>query len=312
MHNFFGCMWLAGAAAAAMLIFIAIVESRRMRKARNWPTAVGTVTASSVQGRENKPFVEYEFEVAGQKYRSSRITMGEPPSQGEAASILARYPVGASVTVYYDPADPHMATLERAFPRWVWKVVGWIVLLLVGVPPLAWLLFPPLFFNSVLWLRPHLVNPGSAEWVSALLGIGLVVVVFSIGCTGVVWQACRWPTTRGRVVSTGVRSFEFSSGEGSSSTRYKPNVVYRYEVNSQQYSGDKVNYDLLASGMSESYAQKIAAQYQVGQEVTVYYNPKNPADSMLNPQARWHYIPWVVAACIFGLAWAIATGVVQW
>lgn len=327
MHNFFGCMWIAGAAAAALLAMIIVVETRRMRKARNWPSTLGTVTANGVGARKkkpgetghyyaqtegyNNPFVEYEFEVAGRKYFGWRITVGVQPSHGEAAAILAQFPVGASVTVYYDPADPHMAVLEREFPRWMWKVFGWILLLLLGVPPLAWLLLPPLFFNSVAWLRPHLANPGSAEFVTVLIGIGLVVVVFAIGCTGIVWQACRWPVTRGRIVSSGARSFQFSSGEGSSSTRYKPNVAYTYEVNGQQYSGSKVNYDLLASGMSQSYAQQIAAKYKVGQEVTVYYNPKNPADSMLNPHARWHYFPWLVALCILGLAWAIATGNVR-
>jgi len=230
MHQFFGCTWIAGAAFASMLIVVIVVERRKLSKTRSWPSAVGTVTASGVRARKQKPgdtgytsggpevvndpFVDYEFEVAGRKYRGWRITLDEQPSQGELEAILAQFPVGASVTVYYDPADPHMAVLERDFPWWMWKVLGCFLLLFLGCPPLAWLLFPPLYFNAVAWLRPHLANPGSAELVAALVGIGLVVVLFAIGCTGVVWQARRWPGTRGRIVASGVTAFEFSSGEG--------------------------------------------------------------------------------------------------
>ena len=73
-------------------------------------------------------------------------------------------------------------------------------------------------------------------------------------------------------------------------------------------SGDRVTYGLLRSGMSQRYARGIAAKYKVGSDVTVYHNPKNHGDSLLNPHARWHYFPWLVAACIFALVWAIATG----
>jgi hypothetical protein len=46
----------------------------------------------------------------------------------------------------------------------------------------------------------------------------------------------------------------------------------------------------------------------VGSEVEVHYNPQNPGESVLRPHSRWHYLIWLVAAGMFTLAWAVATG----
>ena len=64
--------------------------------------------------------------------------------------------------------------------------------------------------------------------------------------------------------------------------------------------------------MGEHTARKIANQYKVGSEVKVHYNPKNPGDAMVNPGTRWVYFPWLLAAAILIVAWAIATGRVGW
>ena len=107
-----------------------------LRQARRWPSTAGTVIASGVQARQkkpgdpgynfgdaevsNEPRVEYQYRVGKRKYRGRRITIGEKTSGFELEAILARYPVGAAVTVYYDPANPQTAVLERDLPAGVW------------------------------------------------------------------------------------------------------------------------------------------------------------------------------------------------
>ena len=55
----------------------------------------------------------YADEVEGRRYESERIRFGTfRESEKEVRAILDRYPVGASVQVRYDPADPSAATLE--------------------------------------------------------------------------------------------------------------------------------------------------------------------------------------------------------
>ena len=90
---------------------------------QNWLSTTGTVLMSSVQskgtGRSHSlyPVVVYVYAVNGQSYQSQRIKAGEQflnvRVTGQAHATVARYPIGAAVTVYYDPANPAECTLER-------------------------------------------------------------------------------------------------------------------------------------------------------------------------------------------------------
>jgi hypothetical protein len=90
---------------------------------QTWLSTTGTVLMSSVQtshsGRSHStyPVVVYSYAVNGQSYQSQRIKAGEQflnvRVAGQAQATVARYPIGASVTVYYDPANPAECALER-------------------------------------------------------------------------------------------------------------------------------------------------------------------------------------------------------
>ncbi len=90
---------------------------------QNWLSTTGTVLTSSVQskhtGRSHSfyPVVVYVYAVNGQSYQSQRIKAGEQflnvRVMGQAQATVARYPIGAAVTVYYDPANPSECALER-------------------------------------------------------------------------------------------------------------------------------------------------------------------------------------------------------
>lgn len=91
--------------------------------AQSWPSTSGTVLMSSVQsktsGRSHStyPVVVYQYEVNGKSYQSQNIKAGEQYMSvrviGQAQETVARYPIGASVTVYYNPANPAESALER-------------------------------------------------------------------------------------------------------------------------------------------------------------------------------------------------------
>jgi hypothetical protein len=90
---------------------------------QNWLSTTGTVVMSSVQskhtGRSHSlyPVVVYTYTVNGQSYQSQRIKAGEQflnvRVAGQAQATVARYPIGASITVYYNPANPSESALER-------------------------------------------------------------------------------------------------------------------------------------------------------------------------------------------------------
>ena len=57
----------------------------------------------------------YAYQVGGRDYRSTRLYAGRPVLSGSpkiAEAIIAKYPPGASVSVFYNPANPAEAMLE--------------------------------------------------------------------------------------------------------------------------------------------------------------------------------------------------------
>jgi hypothetical protein len=112
-------------------VFLVISSLRNQKKAevsKSWPGTAGTILRTEVkqsQGTADEqgvsqtsyyPFVEYDYFAGGQSYRSDKIAFGARRtynSQSEAASILSKYPEGGQVQVYYNPANPSEAVLER-------------------------------------------------------------------------------------------------------------------------------------------------------------------------------------------------------
>jgi hypothetical protein len=90
----------------------------------NWPQTVGTMKASSlvvrqrVGGGGHKTWtvqVAYAYSVDGKPQQGSVIHLGGFPSydsEAEARALQARFAEGATVPVFYDPAEPANAVLE--------------------------------------------------------------------------------------------------------------------------------------------------------------------------------------------------------
>lgn len=90
---------------------------------QTWLSTTGTVLMSSVQSRTSGrshsifPVVVYQYSVNGKNYQSQTIKAGEQFLNvrviGQAQATVALYPIGANVTVYYNPANPAESVLER-------------------------------------------------------------------------------------------------------------------------------------------------------------------------------------------------------
>ena len=105
---------------------------RGVAKAANWSSTMGTVTYSAIESRFNGdstadyPVVHYSYQSMGQTLQGKKIMPGPEAGGGGAKKVVARYPVGAQVTVYYDPNNPRDAVLERGTPghvKWLWITI---------------------------------------------------------------------------------------------------------------------------------------------------------------------------------------------
>lgn len=88
-----------------------------------------------------------------------------------------------------------------------------------------------------------------------------------------------WPTAPGEVQKSGIEELP-----GEDAVTYIPIIDYRYVVNGKGYVGRRVLFGGLAIP-TRGNAQEVVDRYPVGQQVTVMYDPANPAESTLEPGA---------------------------
>lgn len=131
------------------VIFLAILffMRRRMATVRQWPSTMGTVNASYLERRHSSdsgstdyPVVEYSYQIGGQAYKSTKIAPGPEVGGTGMGKVVARYPVGAQVMVFYNPQKPSDAVLETKAPaQWLmWLLLIIFDCVLCGVIPIIW------------------------------------------------------------------------------------------------------------------------------------------------------------------------------
>jgi hypothetical protein len=107
-------------------------------------------------------------------------------------------------------------------------------------------------------------------WVPVTLVFDLIVVAGLVGQCG----AWRYAATTGRITTSQVKTT--SDGDGDSHTL---DVRYEYAVNGQKYVGDRYRYGMI--GTNDRTWKRVQKTLTVGGEVTVYYDPVNPAEATL-------------------------------
>ena len=94
-----------------------------------------------------------------------------------------------------------------------------------------------------------------------------------------------WSTTGGVILTSEISSHQESERDSNGHYRmvtyYSVNIVYQYIVNGFNYSCSRVSYSTFDSTSDHNEAQQLANKYSVGKNVTVYYNPNNPSEAVL-------------------------------
>ena len=130
-----------------VFILILFFMRRRMAVVSQWPSTMGTVSASYLErrhssdsGSTNYPVVHYSYQVGGQAYQGMKIAPGPDVGGTGAGKVVDRYPVGAQVMVFYNPQNPSDAVLEtKAHAQWVvWLILVIFDCTLCGVIPIIW------------------------------------------------------------------------------------------------------------------------------------------------------------------------------
>jgi hypothetical protein len=274
---------------------VRIVRARLRAALRQWAgvsTAVGYV-----------PEVEYVFSVGGVDYRGHRIGIGEiAPDSPEAKAALERYKVGRTGPVFYNPANPEEAVLERdapASPAVMYGIAAGVML--VG---LAIVVTFTQARQLVDWLQPWFPPGAFVPGVLFFTAAGLLVALFLVSSLRRSLESARWPTVAGRILSSVAeehRSFG-AGGRGQTVTVWSPVVEYSYRIEGRDYHGSRIAFGADVAG-SRDFAEAIAARYPAGSAVTVHYDPGNPAFAVLEPHVAFAWWTLFLAAGFLAAAW---------
>lgn len=113
-----GWMWMPpaiGILVGGLLIFMSIVEGRKGKASLQWPSVQGTVLSSELvldssgEASTYTPTVTYAYVVNGRPLTCAKVQYSSTTSK----KVLAKYPKGSAVQVFYDPQAPSTAVLER-------------------------------------------------------------------------------------------------------------------------------------------------------------------------------------------------------
>jgi hypothetical protein len=124
------------AAIGLFLVPVAIYRIAQAMQSSNWPTAPGVIRQSEyitvLVPRQRKGSLQehvlqmsYDYEVNGQQYTGTRRTMMSATTLSEqtARDIVAKYPVGSNVKVYYNPSNPSHCCLETGLMTLHWALL---------------------------------------------------------------------------------------------------------------------------------------------------------------------------------------------
>jgi hypothetical protein len=300
-------MWLFGAMCVAIVLVIVGSKLWEARRAAAWPQVTGRIVKSTIEARHqqsadeattvaNVPAVEYEFAVAGTTYRGARISIGEDAGGANADATLARYPLAATVTVYYDPADPTNCVLERDIPPGFGR--GCALLVAIGAIVVAGVYW--LATGGTKLVAAHLPADANAPLVVLASAMGAMVLLFFFAGWRLSKEAAGWPVTQGTVVVSSTETVHQTEA-ARDLIFHAPVVEFTYQVHGRQYRSRQITLGAKLAG-TRSFAEQIAARYPQGSVVEVHYDSADPSNAVLRLTSSASWLLLVLALFCFGVA----------
>ena len=121
-------VWLIFLLVPGFLLVVLSVGASRAMHSKHWPTTEGVVIAY-----QEDP--NYRYSVAGHAYVGSQVScnrfVSSTADRKNTERNVARYYLGARVTVYYDPNKPSVAALETDFDSSIFIAIAALLLFCV-------------------------------------------------------------------------------------------------------------------------------------------------------------------------------------
>jgi hypothetical protein len=300
----------------ALVVVAAVTKLVEFRAAKGWVRTTGRILSSGIEVRhhqfagepetvKNVPAIRYEFHAGTRKVIGSRIGIGDD-SLATPEATLARYPVGANVTVYYDADDPMQCVLDRGGPdvnkpELLRGCAGGIAILAAFGGAIYWMFtYGPDIIDKHF---PH--HKADPRFSIFAICFGLAALLFFFAARRTSKHASNWPSVRGTIVKSEVEQFEERDSDGRYRKSYRPAIEYTYAVHGRELHGNQIKLMMQVSG-SEGMAARTVAKYPKDSAVAVHYDPANPTTAALENPTGATWIIAIIALAMFALAaWSL-------
>src|SRR5512144_1174356 len=130
-------------------------------------------------------------------------------------------------------------------------------------------------------------------WILLLVGIGIALVFGGVGVYALFQtnqarkqadESHGWASTPGTVLEARLGQ-STNYGQDGPTVSYYPVIKYEYSVGGQLFSGEKITFGLTEAASRSAKAEQVLDKYPVDRQVTVYYDPNNPSDAVLERRA---------------------------
>lgn len=309
--------WLFMAVFAMMIptsiAGVIVYKMGEVRRASRWPSAPGRIVACKTRKVHTKqsggapsvgnvPDISYLYTVDGAEHRGKRISIGEiKPDSPEVEAALERYQVGRTGPVFYNPAKPDEAVLERdppASPGVMYAIAGGLIL--VGLVVVFGFTQAG---DIIAWLQPHFPPGAVVHAFLFFVACGFVASVSVMSNLAETRAASRWPTAQGTVLSSRAESRRILAQTGGSATMtvWSPLVEYSYRVGERSYHGSRVAFGPEVAG-ARDLAEQTVQRYPAGAIVSVRYDPSNPSHATLETAMAFRWVALLVPIGFFAAA----------
>lgn len=130
------------------------------------------------------------------------------------------------------------------------------------------------------------------------LGIGLVLILYSLHLRNKAMLAKRWPIAKAQLTDIELDECAGQDGDGQEVL-----VRYTYQVRGKSYEGQTISFGY-GSTSSSDYHRRIYDLLKDRQTLRIYYNPRNPHESVISPQAGNQVSVGIAMGLIFTL-WSL-------
>jgi hypothetical protein len=296
-------LWTQIAAGVCLLIFagllFGLLRTRgQMQAARSWTSTEGVIIASGVEQppshvsddlNDASPVIRYRYRADGHDLESDQVRIGGQPMTTRVLAMrqVARYPVGARVDVYVDPNNSAAALLE---PGQQANVIAQLAFT-ITFGFIAAILVAHALAGKVLYTGNGVPLFAFALPVVALLAAVFSIVAFVRG-RQLASASSRWPTASGTITTSDVIEETLEDNSNTNKAiirtihRYQVDLRYAYQVGKRDFVGTAANWGWTAVYGLRELAETSAGQYRQGQPVTVYYDPEQPGNAVLEPDSR--------------------------